>query len=214
MAFITVHMTVFVLLLLVLYVSGGVCNGNISESTDGDSRIRNELLEIEQGTLHGNDDDIRDSTSTTTNECVNELASLPSSMNQTDSDIVGNDVPSGTSISSQDDDKDSTTPDSNRPTSTVKTHINIGFGAIQLIQHDREATQERLMETLLYMHNNYTVSSSSSTATTIQTVQCVMHHELCAYWAARGECEIRPGTSTSSCEKDVSMFQLHFFATI
>lgn len=194
MAFITMHMAVLALLLFLLNVSGRVCNGNISDSTDGDSIVRNEILDIEQGTLRGNDDNTRNSASTTTNECVNEFVSSLSSMNQTNSDIEGKDVPSGTSISSLDDDKVSTTPDSNRPTS-MKTRINIGFGAIQVIEHDREATQERLIETLLYMHNNYTLSSASSTATAIQTVPCRMHHELCAYWAARGECEMRPGTS-------------------
>jgi hypothetical protein len=189
MAFISVHMTLFLLLLLMLHISERVCNGNISDATDRDSTIRSELLGIEQGTLHGNDDDVRDS------ECVNELSSSPSSMNQTDADVVGNDVPSGTSIASLDDDKVSATPNANRTTNTTKTHINIGFGALQMIQHDREATQERLIETLLYMHNNHTFSSSSSpNATAIQTVPCQMHHELCAYWAARGECEIRPGT--------------------
>ena len=196
MVFISVHVTLFLLLLLALHISERVCNGNISDATDRDGRIRSELLGIVQGTLHGNADDIRDSRSTTTNECVTELSSSPSSMNQTDADVVGNDVPSGTSIASLDDDKMSATPNATRTTNTIKTHINIGFGALQMIQHDREATQERLIETLLYMHNNHTLfSSSSPTGTAIQTVPCQMHHELCAYWAARGECEIRPGTS-------------------
>jgi hypothetical protein len=69
--------------------------------------------------------------------------------------------------------------------------IDAGFGEVQSIYYDPELAQQRLSDMLLYMQNNFTSTNSMTNDT--EVVACLMQHELCAYWAARGECEVRPG---------------------
>jgi hypothetical protein len=190
MAFAFVQITVYALFLYVLNTHGRVCHGNVTDDFVDDIKS----LEAEHCSIHTNHD--RTVESTTKNECINRF--LSSSMNENDTDSLGDDVQSGvtTTITAEGDVVVSTN-NQNSPTDVLKTHMNIGFGEIQMIQHDTEATQQRLIEMLLYMYNNRT--SSNLTATTsndklLVPVECKMHHELCAYWAARGECEARPGT--------------------
>lgn len=192
MAFITTgwQIQAYVLLFCLLNIFGGTCSGNVTDSSaDSDNNISKNSLAIEHGVIHVHDNDINDST--TNNECIATLHS--SSLNETIFEFAEDHVPSSTSstIASHVDDMSSTNEHTGSRTIKMKTHINIGFGEIQMVQHAREATQQRLIETLLYMYSNHT--SSITTTSGIQ-VECKMQHELCAYWAASGECEVRPGT--------------------
>lgn len=185
-----VQITVYALFLHFLNTHGRVCNGNVTDDFVDDVKS----LEVEHCSIHTNYDKTVEST--TTNECINKFLSL--SMHENGTDTLGDDVQSViASTTASEEDVVVSTNNQNSPTDVMKTHMNIGFGEVQMIQHDTEATQQRLIETLLYMYSNRT--SSNLTTTTISDqlpvpVECKMHHELCAYWAARGECEIRPGT--------------------
>ena len=187
------HIWAYVLLFYFLNIFGRDSNGNVT-STDSFSdsvvdRISKNSFAVEHGVIHVNDNDIDDST--TNNECITTF--LSSATNETIVDFVEDDsqrYTTATTVTSHDDHE---RPSTGSHVITMKmTHMNIGFGEIQMIQHDREATQKRLIETLLYMYNNHT--SSMTTTTSGAQVECTMQHELCAYWAASGECEVRPGT--------------------
>ena len=184
------HIRAHILVLCLLSIFVRACNGNVTNSsTFGGDRICKTVLAVEHGIIHVNGNDVMDSADQ--NECI--TAFQLSSVNDTHIDVVEENIPSSTSttsISQEKGDKSSTNP----TTIMMKTHMNIGFGELQLIQHDREATQQRLIETLLYMYNNHT--SSTTTTSSGTEVECNMQHELCAYWAASGECDARPGTST------------------
>jgi hypothetical protein len=209
--------------LLVFNTYGRVCDGNGTDTSvdDVENIIRN-LLEVEQGIVHVNIDGIVKS-ETSTNECITKF--LASSINDADTDALEDDDEgeveqnvSTDAITLHDNDDVNATP--NDPTNERMTHMNIGYGEIQMIQHDREATQQRLIETLLYMYHNYTSSSSSDMTTRSGQpimVECKMNHELCAYWAARGECEARPGTyrnmickASTLCSKTVLYLSTHY----
>ena len=203
MALIILQITVCILLLSAFHTSGSYCNDSSVDGVD-DISSSIHLLNVKHGSIHVNDDNSIDNTATT-KECMNNF--LSSSVQGNNTDIIGDDVDdatTGTTTESQDAD----VSNQNSPTEVpaVKTHMNIGFGEIQMIQYDREATQQRLIEALLYMYNNFTLSTTNTTTTTSGssghvTVECKMQHELCAYWAARGECEIRPGMSITSYKK-------------
>jgi hypothetical protein len=201
MALIILQITVCILLLSAFNTSGSYCNDS---SVDGVDDISSgiHLLDVKHGSIHVNDDSSIDNTATTT-ECMNKF--LSSSVQGNTTDIIGDDVNDGTTGTTTES-QDADVSNQNSPTEVpaVKTHMNIGFGEIQMIQYDREATQQRLIEALLYMYNNFTLSTTNTTTTSSSghvTVECKMQHELCAYWAARGECEIRPGMSITSYKK-------------
>ena len=191
MALIILQITVCILLLSALNTSGSYCNDSYIDGVD-DISSGIHLLDVKHGSIHVNDDNSIDNTATT-KECMNKF--LSSSVQGNNTDIIGDDVNDGTTGTTTES-QDADVSNQNSPTEVpaVKTHMNVGFGEIQMIQYDREATQQRLIEALLYMYNNFTLSITN-------TVECKMHHELCAYWAARGECEIRPGMSITSYNK-------------
>ena len=193
MAFINVHITTFVILVCILNIYGKLCHGNVTDSSiAGVDNISINLFEIEHGTgsFHFNDDRIIDTTSANY-ECIHKSNSLP--MNGTGNNTMDNYEHSVATAATTEQVNDVSNTNQNDQTNVNKTHMNIGFGEMQMIQHDREATQQRLIEILLYMYDNYT-SSTETTCSGQVPVECTLQHELCAYWAARGECEARLGT--------------------
>jgi hypothetical protein len=143
--------------------------------------------------IHVSEDRILDDNSPTTNDCTTNF--VFSSMNDTNDigdDHDDNNEHYGATVPTTSQESDVEAANQYEIENVMmRTHMNIGFGEIQNIEHDREATQQRLIETLLYMYNNHTINTKTNDS--VLPVECKMHHEFCAYWAARGECEARPG---------------------
>jgi hypothetical protein len=192
MALSIVQITVYILFACTFHAYGSVRDAEHVSDTLIANVERSDVIRIGQDSnIHVSEDRILDDNngSPTTNECTTNFVS--SSMNDTD-DIRDDDEHYGATVPTTSQECDVETVNEDELENVMmRTHMNIGFGEIQIIEHDREATQQRLIETLLYMYNNHTINTKTNDS--VLPVECKMHHEFCAYWAARGECEARPG---------------------
>ena len=107
----------------------------------------------------------------------------------------------GSCIPAEEEEVDVVVGASSLPEETADGYIDTGFGERQLVTGAQAAdTRQQLAKMITYMQEQVLAADNDNHILQSVAQDCLLRNEMCAFWAAIGECEANPGTfSTLIC---------------